>query len=252
MHPFSFYDRSKLKWTDEESRQLKLLYEEKNLDIIDCANSLKRTPGCVSYKLKSLGIVLHPTLARGYFAYKGSPLYSEVVEKYKKEESESEKKYIDQKKSHHAATLSLSEQLNAKEAQLHKEVEFYKANLEQLIRIYALEQELEYFKGKVAEGYAKQKHEDSIKNEILNPCREHIQKLFQSIITLWMYGDRQKYTDYIELPKLMNGSSPGRVQYKIEQLDDLSFKCTAIGTTVHNICNSLSGIWNGHELVFHD
>jgi hypothetical protein len=39
-----------------------------------------RTPGSISYKLKSLGIIPHNTHSRGYLEYKNSNLYKEIVE----------------------------------------------------------------------------------------------------------------------------------------------------------------------------
>jgi len=40
-----------------------------------------RTPGSVSYKLKSLGFIENTTSAKGYYEYKASKLYTEIVEK---------------------------------------------------------------------------------------------------------------------------------------------------------------------------
>lgn len=248
IHPYAYYNCSKLKWTDEESQQLHKLYHEDLLNVLECANILKRTPGCISYKLKSMGIITHNTLARGYAAYKKSPLYIEIVNICKKEKDESNRGSKQTISTPHP--LSIAEQLNAKEAHLLEEVEFYKSNMEQLVRIHTLEIELEKLKASVKDLYAQQSHKDYLLKEIVLPCREHIQKVFPALMTLWKYGNQKKVTEPIQLPKLSNGQNPGRVIYTIEpNNDETIIKCIARGTRVDEL---LSGIWNGTELVFNE
>lgn len=275
IHPYAYYDRSKQKWTFEDTQQLRSAYEEDMLDILECANLLKRTPGCISYKLKSMGIISHNVLARGYSEYKASPLYAEVVETHKKEEEQGIPKrpmrlqhssgapYTPINSMHPihpmqpilsavAATPTpptVAEELDAKEAHLRAQVEYYKANIDQLVRIKALEAELEHLKGVVLEKYAKQAETDRMMRDVILPCRDHIQKIMPSIITLWMYGNRQqKQTDWIPMPKLPSGMVAGRVAYSFEPIaDTTSITCSAIGSHINQ---HLSGIWNGHELVF--
>jgi hypothetical protein len=79
MNPVSYYDRSKTSWGTEEAEELRKEYEVELLNIIQCADKHKRTPGCIAYKLKSMGIIVHNTLCRGYTEYKKSKLYEEVV-----------------------------------------------------------------------------------------------------------------------------------------------------------------------------
>ena len=84
MNTLSFYDRSKVPWSVEESEEVRKEYETELLSIIDIGNKHKRTPGCIAYKLKNLGLIVHNTLSRGYTEYKTSNLYIEICKEYKK------------------------------------------------------------------------------------------------------------------------------------------------------------------------
>lgn len=88
MNPLGYYVRSKETWSDSELSDLKLEYESKEMTISQIADNHRRTPGCISYRLKSLGIIEHNTLARGYVEYKSSPLYKEAVASYKKDDTD--------------------------------------------------------------------------------------------------------------------------------------------------------------------
>lgn len=88
MNPLSFYDRSKAPWTIEESEEVRKEYETDLLSIIDIGNTHKRTPGCIAYKLKNLGLIVHNTLSRGYREYKTSNLYIEICKENKKGDEE--------------------------------------------------------------------------------------------------------------------------------------------------------------------
>jgi hypothetical protein len=79
MNQLSYYERTKLPYSEEETQQLKKEYEVDSLDILQCANIHKRTPGSIAFKLKIMGIVVNHQLARGYKEYKTSDLYDEVV-----------------------------------------------------------------------------------------------------------------------------------------------------------------------------
>jgi len=78
MNPLSYYERSKAPWTPAELEQVRKEYETDLLDIIQIANTHKRTPGCIAYKLKALGLITHPTVARGHIEYRTSSLYTEI------------------------------------------------------------------------------------------------------------------------------------------------------------------------------
>ena len=84
MNTLSFYDRSNVPWSVEESEEVRKEYETELLSIIDIGNKHKRTPGCIAYKLKNLGLIVHNTLSRGYTEYKTSNLYIEICKEYKK------------------------------------------------------------------------------------------------------------------------------------------------------------------------
>jgi len=91
MNPLSYYDRSKTPWNEHETSQVKKEYETDLLTITQIADIHKRTPGCISYKLKNLGLIIHNSVARGYPEYRTSKLYEEVCTSYKKEDKEKEK-----------------------------------------------------------------------------------------------------------------------------------------------------------------
>ena len=88
MNPYNYYNLSKTKWSECEIEQLRREYSSELLDIIQCANIHRRTPGCIAYKLKTIGLIIHNTAARGYIEYKNSTLYEEavLVGKQKKEQ----------------------------------------------------------------------------------------------------------------------------------------------------------------------
>jgi hypothetical protein len=96
MNPLSFYERSKAPWTVEESDEVKEEYETDLLSIIEIGNKHKRTPGCIAYKLKTLGLIVHNKLSRGYKEYKTSKLYAEICNERKKDDEE--KKYKKEEK----------------------------------------------------------------------------------------------------------------------------------------------------------
>jgi radical SAM superfamily enzyme YgiQ (UPF0313 family) len=88
MNPLSFYDRSKIPWTTEESEEVKKEYENDLLSIIDIGDKHKRTPGCIAYRLKYLGVIVHNAFSRGYTEYRRSDLYREICKEYKKSDEE--------------------------------------------------------------------------------------------------------------------------------------------------------------------
>ena len=86
MQALEYYTKSKDKWSEEESEQVKKEYEIDLLDILQISLKHKRTPGCIGHKLKTLGIVTNHTMARGYDIYKSSDLYKEICDSHKKED----------------------------------------------------------------------------------------------------------------------------------------------------------------------
>lgn len=92
MNCLDYYIRQKDLWEDAEIRQLRSEYETKEMTISEIADIHRRTPGVISYKLKSMGIITHNTFARGYSNYKNSNLYKEIVEKSTNNKDQNEKK----------------------------------------------------------------------------------------------------------------------------------------------------------------
>lgn len=79
MQPLTFYSKSKSPWTPQEEEQLRREYLVWNHDVIRIAESHKRTPGTIAYRLKRIGLLLNHKEARGYDIYLSSPLYQEIV-----------------------------------------------------------------------------------------------------------------------------------------------------------------------------
>ena len=94
MQSLEYYSKSKDKWSEEETRQVRIEYEIDLLDVLQIAVNHKRTPGCIGHKLKTLGILTNHTMARGYDTYKSSDLYKEICDSYKKEDAEKKERKI--------------------------------------------------------------------------------------------------------------------------------------------------------------
>ena len=86
MNKHEYYHRQKELWDDKETEDVRTEYETNQMTISQIADIHHRTPGSISYKLKSLGIVIHNTLTRGYLEYRNSNLYKEILEVSKKSE----------------------------------------------------------------------------------------------------------------------------------------------------------------------
>jgi len=88
MNKHEYYHRQKELWDDKETEDVRTEYETNQMTISQIADIHHRTPGSISYKLKSLGIVIHNTLTRGYLEYRNSNLYKEILEVSKKSDAE--------------------------------------------------------------------------------------------------------------------------------------------------------------------
>jgi hypothetical protein len=88
MNTIDYYDRQKEKWDDSEIEQIKYKYETDEMTISQIADIYHRTPGSISYKLKTIGVIDNNSNARGYIEYKNSDLYKSIVEKGKKDDSQ--------------------------------------------------------------------------------------------------------------------------------------------------------------------
>jgi hypothetical protein len=83
MNRLEYYNRQKDNWGDKELQDIRTEYEINEMTISQIADIHHRTPGSISYKLKNLGLITHNTLSRGYFEYKNSNLYKQIVENAK-------------------------------------------------------------------------------------------------------------------------------------------------------------------------
>ena len=81
---------------EKEIEDIRNQYEEKEMTISQIADIHHRTPGSISYKLQSLGIISHNKFSRGYINYKNSILYKQIVETSKN--NDAEKKLIKEAK----------------------------------------------------------------------------------------------------------------------------------------------------------
>jgi hypothetical protein len=88
MNRLEYYNRKKEYWSEKEIQDIRTEYETKEMTISEMADIHRRTPGSISYKLLNLGIISHNTLSRGYFDYKNSDLYKEIVENGKSTDAE--------------------------------------------------------------------------------------------------------------------------------------------------------------------
>ena len=79
MNPRSFYNKQKDVWEDKESDDLYHEYTVNKMTVSQIANIHHRTPGCIAFKLKSLGLVIKHTDTHGYSEYLKSALYKEIV-----------------------------------------------------------------------------------------------------------------------------------------------------------------------------
>ena len=77
------YKSSGEPWTDYEDEQLDFLYNNKNLDVIEISKINNRTPGTIISRLIKYKYISTRQSARGYFIYKNSDLYKEIVSKNK-------------------------------------------------------------------------------------------------------------------------------------------------------------------------
>ena len=103
------------------------------MNISEIADIHHRTPGSISYKLKSLGIIDHNTQARGYDEYKNSNLYKEIVEKGKINDSERRIKRVSQYE-----TITVPPQINIPFKQLvdlRSDVETLKTDVKEILRL---------------------------------------------------------------------------------------------------------------------
>jgi hypothetical protein len=95
MNEPEYYNRQKAIWYDNELQDIKNEYEIKKMTISEIADTHFRTPGSISYKLKSMGIITHNTLARGYQEYRESKLYKTIVARGKLEDTQKKLKNVE-------------------------------------------------------------------------------------------------------------------------------------------------------------
>ena len=137
MNELQYYNRQKEKWDDKEISNLRAEYEMKEMTISQIADIHHRTPGCISYKLKNLGIITHNTLSRGYLEYKNSNLYNEIVKKGKLDDA----KKAATKKIKNEVLISVNNDelsgviLSAKIVKIENEISSIKNDIKEILRL---------------------------------------------------------------------------------------------------------------------
>lgn len=91
MNKLEYYTRQKNDWCEDELNTLIKEYVKDKKDVNEIADIHRRTPGSISYRLKTLGIIDNHLLARGYDNYRNSKLYDEIINKKSKIKEESQK-----------------------------------------------------------------------------------------------------------------------------------------------------------------
>jgi hypothetical protein len=133
MNTVEYYDRQKEFWGDNEVQEIRTEYQAKEMNISQIADIHHRTPGSISYKLKSLGIIDHNTQARGYDEYKNSNLYKEIVGKGRISDSERKIKRLSRYE-----TITVPPQINIPFKQLvdlRSDVETLKMDVKEILRL---------------------------------------------------------------------------------------------------------------------
>jgi hypothetical protein len=80
MNRLEYYNRQKEGWSDKELQDVRTEYEVNEMTISEIADIHRRTPGRISYKLKTIGLITHNTHSRDYLEYKNSNLYKQIVD----------------------------------------------------------------------------------------------------------------------------------------------------------------------------
>ena len=133
MNSVEYYNRQNEFWGDDETQEIRTEYESKEMTISQMGDIHRRTPGSISYKLKSLGIIDHNTQARGYDEYKNSNLYKEIVGKGRISDSERKIKRLSRYE-----IITVPPQINIPFKQLvdlRSDVETLKTDVKEILRL---------------------------------------------------------------------------------------------------------------------
>jgi hypothetical protein len=137
--------------------------------------------------------------------------------------------------------------MNQKEQELSSKIIFYKNNIEQLIRIKALEEELETLIGQVDVEYGKRREserQERIKLQRIEYCKDNCKKAFEMLAYQnkhnEMLNPKYRPLNGIDIPVIVSGYlSQGQFKFeyifdKINNTSDYNVKCI-INKDVRNI-----------------
>lgn len=133
MECFAYYDHSGSPWSETEDAQLIKEYTADQLDILQIGYIHKRTPGGISYRLRTHNLIDNNVSARGYMDYINSDLYKEIVSSSQTKKAKAkEKKELSVGKATKTRTLELEvhelkEELRTMKASLNEMHEMFKA-----------------------------------------------------------------------------------------------------------------------------
>lgn len=159
-------------WTSGCEEELIKLYVDDSLPVLEISDIMDRSPGAVISRLMKLKVIATRQSARGYEAYKASPLYQEAIQKQKKLKKEKKVKF-DKKKSNYQTLLKKYESLKDKYYDLDDSYEELEEELDELDRDY---EELENDYIDLEEAYAELVRDLRAKDEIIKQLITYMTK----------------------------------------------------------------------------
>jgi hypothetical protein len=139
---------------------------------------------------------------------------------------------------------NLVENMNAKEKDLRNQIEYYRTNMEQLIRIKYMESELDKLKSEIEVEYRKRclkQHQYDIQFERIKYCKDNCKKAFDTLIYQnkhnEMMNNRTNNKNTIYLDVQMSGKNSNgnyRFQYTFDKIDNIFNVTCIIGGDIKN------------------
>jgi hypothetical protein len=146
---------------------------------------------------------------------------------------------------------NLVENMNAKEKELKNQIEYYRTNMEQLIRIKYMETELNRLKSEIETEYRKRclkQHQSDIQFERIKYCKDNCKKAYDTLMYQnkhnEMMNNRKNNTNAIHIDVQMSGKIGNgnyRFQYTFDKIDNIfNVTCIINGDTKNQITGTYS------------